>query len=139
MAKKPVTASKAAKTYALLTPDSTVAEALEQLTSGHITADQYAEWDAARLKVAQAKAAGPKKKDAGRRRTECPLTFEEFIEQAKALTMNVNGQSILLEPRQFSSGSFGWGFSGKIGHSVGGEAVKVQCSLNMTVVGSKPE
>ncbi len=42
-----------------------------------------------------------------------------------------------LDPREFSSGSFGWFASEKLNVPVGNERVRCQLSLNVTVIGSK--
>ena len=131
MAKKKVT-----KEFPLLSPESTTEEAMEQLMEGHITKDQYVEWDHARVALATTKG---QKKGKARKKTECPLDYGQFMKDAKPITLDIGGQEIDLEPRQFSSGSFGYGFSGKVQTKVGKVAVKLQCSLNMTVVGSKPQ
>jgi hypothetical protein len=42
-----------------------------------------------------------------------------------------------LDPREFSSGSFGWFASEKLVIPVGSKRVRCQMSLNVTVIGSK--
>jgi len=70
-------------------------------------------------------------------KTTCPLTRKQFADSAKPITVSVAGQSIVLDPKQFSTGSFGFGNSSKVIILIGGEPVKCQASFNLTVVGSK--
>lgn len=68
----------------------------------------------------------------------CQLSREEFNSSASPLAVTIGGQSgPLAEPRTFSTGSFGWFFSGKSIVMVNGKPVKVQLSGNVVVVGSK--
>lgn len=60
---------------------------------------------------------------------------EVWVEKSSPIEVKVPGAvgSVVFEPRIFSSGSCGYGFSGKI--NINGD--KLQCSFNMVVVGSK--
>jgi hypothetical protein len=69
----------------------------------------------------------------------CPITKDEFLAKAAPVAIKVNGQTVTLDPRTFSTGSFGWYFSGKVSIEIDGKPVAVQCGLNLTVVGSKLE
>ena len=69
--------------------------------------------------------------------TRCPVTRKQVTDNAKPITVSLNGQPVLLEVREFSTGSFGWYANGKVTLDVGGVSVKVQMGLNLTVVGSK--
>jgi hypothetical protein len=71
------------------------------------------------------------------RKTECPVTRDEFQAQAKGLEVSINGQSVLAQVKEFSTGSFGWHFGDKVTVKVGDKLVKVQVGLTMTVIGSK--
>jgi hypothetical protein len=58
----------------------------------------------------------------------------------KALTLNVAGQELSAEPREFSTGSLGWFLSGKIPYTLpDGTTVKVQVGINAVICGSKPD
>jgi hypothetical protein len=58
----------------------------------------------------------------------------------KALTLNVAGQELSAEPREFSTGSLGWFLSGKIPYTLAdGTTVKVQVGINAVICGSKPD
>ncbi len=60
----------------------------------------------------------------------------KWLEDAKKrgdLGITIENQDVLLEAKQFSTGSVGYGFSGKI--KINGE--RVQGSINLVVVGSK--
>ena len=62
---------------------------------------------------------------------------ETFRAQAKPVQVVINGQPFLADPKVFRTGSFGWYLSGKFNASIGGEVVRVQIGMNLTVIGSK--
>lgn len=70
-------------------------------------------------------------------KTSCPVNAAQFAEKAEPLKITINGQDMLAEVKQFSTGSFGWYLNGKTVISIDGKAVSVQIGMNMTVVGSK--
>jgi hypothetical protein len=70
-------------------------------------------------------------------KTAAPVTAKQFAEKAEPLKIVINGQEMLAEVKQFSTGSFGWYLNGKTVVTVDGKAVSVQIGMNMTVVGSK--
>ena len=70
-------------------------------------------------------------------KTSCPVTAAQFAEKAEPLKVTINGQDMLAEVKQFSTGSFGWYMNGKTVVSIDGKAVSVQIGMNLTVVGSK--
>jgi len=53
------------------------------------------------------------------------------------MKVTINGQDMLAEVKQFSTGSFGWYMNGKTVVSIDGKAVSVQIGMNLTIVGSK--
>jgi hypothetical protein len=70
-------------------------------------------------------------------KTNCPVTREQFVEHAKQVTVVINGQTLIAEPKEFSTGSLGWYLNGKLPVEVDGKMVQVQIGMNLTVVGSK--
>jgi hypothetical protein len=70
-------------------------------------------------------------------KTSCPVSLPQFLEKAEPLKITINGQDMLAEVKQFSTGSFGWYMNAKTVISVDGKALSVQIGMNMTVVGSK--
>ena len=70
-------------------------------------------------------------------KTSCPVSLSQFMEKAEPLKISINGQEMLAEVKQFSTGSFGWYMNAKTVVSVDGKALSVQIGMNMTVVGSK--
>lgn len=69
---------------------------------------------------------------------KCPLSRAEFRAQAPVvLSCTVNGQPIVLERKEFSTGSLGYYANGKILVEIAGKPVKLQIGFNLTVVGSK--
>jgi hypothetical protein len=71
------------------------------------------------------------------RKTECPVSREEFLAQAKGVEVVINGQPTLAQVKEFSTGSFGWHHGDKVVIKVGDTLVKVQVGLTLTVIGSK--
>lgn len=80
--------------------------------------------------------------------TECPkniksaqaknaLTVEAFLSSNKRLEIDVDGNVLTGEPRQFSSGNLGWYLTGKIELEVAGRAVWAQVGMNVTIPGSQ--
>jgi hypothetical protein len=70
-------------------------------------------------------------------KTSCPVSLTQFLEKAEPVKLSINGQEMLAEVKQFSTGSFGWYMNGKTVVTVDGKPVSVQIGMNLTVVGSK--
>jgi len=68
----------------------------------------------------------------------CAITQEDFQAKAAPLTIKVNGQTVVADPKLFSTGSYGWYYSGKLTIEIDGKPYQVQAGLNLTLVGSKP-
>ena len=66
-----------------------------------------------------------------------PVSRTQFLENAESVKVTINGQEIIADKREFSTGSFGWYYNGKINIAVDGKTLSVQVGLNLTVVGSK--
>jgi len=47
-------------------------------------------------------------------KTECTVARSEFNAQAKALEVMIDGGRQIATPREFSTGSLGWGVSTKV-------------------------
>jgi hypothetical protein len=71
------------------------------------------------------------------RKTECPISRQDFVSQAKSVEVTINGQPTLAMVKEFSTGSFGWHHGDKLTIKVGDTLVKVQVGLTLTVIGSK--
>ena len=69
--------------------------------------------------------------------TKCPITRKEFNDNAAPMTAEIGGQTVTLNPKEFSTGSFGFGYSGKITVEIAGKPVVLQVGCNVTAVGSK--
>ncbi len=67
-----------------------------------------------------------------------PISNAEFLSKAEAIVVEIGGKKVKINPRSFSSGSVGFGFSGKVTALVGGVEVPLQASINLTEIGSKP-
>ncbi|HJZ55621.1 MAG TPA: hypothetical protein VKE74_11705 [Gemmataceae bacterium] len=65
------------------------------------------------------------------------LTREQFRTTAKPLTVVINGKEFEVAKKEFSTGSLGWFLNDKMDIEVGGQKVKVQIGLNLTIIGSK--
>jgi len=70
-------------------------------------------------------------------KTTCPITREEFRNQAQAIEVSIGGSPQLAEVKEFSTGSLGWYLNGKMPLKIGDKVVSVQIGLNLTIVGSK--
>jgi hypothetical protein len=70
-------------------------------------------------------------------RTTCPVTRSEFRGNAKPLTASIAGQPVVVDVKEFSTGSMGWYAGSKITVDVAGKPVKVQVGITLTVIGSK--
>ena len=70
-------------------------------------------------------------------KSPCPVTRAQFLEKAEPVKLVINGQELTADKREFSTGSFGWYFNGKVNITVDGKPLAVQVGLNLTVVGSK--
>jgi hypothetical protein len=70
-------------------------------------------------------------------KTTCPISRADFLAKAEPLKIDINGFPMIAEPREFSTGSFGWYVNGKATQTIDGKAVSVQVGMNLIVVGSK--
>jgi hypothetical protein len=70
-------------------------------------------------------------------KTVCPISRPDFTEHAKPLEIIINGETMHVPVKEFSTGSLGWYLNKKMDVKVAGKAVSVQIGLNMTIVGSK--
>jgi hypothetical protein len=70
-------------------------------------------------------------------KTMCPISRADFLAKAESLKIDVGGFPMVAEPREFSTGSFGWYVNGKAQLTVDGKNVSVQVGMNLIVVGSK--
>lgn len=72
-------------------------------------------------------------------KTVCPITREEFLEEAKGLVLKVGDNSVVAGVREFTTGSFGWYTNEKTAVTIGGVVCKVQMNVQLVLIGSKPE
>ena len=70
-------------------------------------------------------------------KTTCPITRADFLAKAQPLKIDINGSQMIAEPREFSTGSFGWYVNSKATLTVDGKSLSVQVGMNLIVVGSK--
>jgi hypothetical protein len=70
-------------------------------------------------------------------KTTCSITRAEFTQHAKPVELTIAGVPMLVDVKEFSTGSLGWYLNGKTIVKIGEKAVTVQIGLNMTIVGSK--
>jgi len=71
------------------------------------------------------------------------IKAEDFVKQAKDVKVKMNAgnspSEFVISPKQFSSGSFGWGLAGKtLKVSVGNQEMTTQVTGSLVVRGSKP-
>ena len=72
-------------------------------------------------------------------KTACPIARADFISKAESLKIEIGGFPLIAEPREFSTGSFGWYVNGKASLTVDGKNLSVQVGMNLIVVGSKEQ
>ena len=70
-------------------------------------------------------------------KSPCPVSKTHFLEKAEGVKVILNGNEMLADKREFSTGSFGWYLNGKTTITVDGKPLNVQVGVNLTVVGSK--
>ena len=70
-------------------------------------------------------------------KTASPVSLTLFLEKATPMKVTINGQEMLAEVKQFSTGSFGWYMNAKLALQIDGKMVSVQIGMNMPIVGSK--
>jgi len=76
------------------------------------------------------------------KKTPCPVSRETFRSQARPMSiiiMDSTGKqhSFPLVVKEFSTGSLGWNFSGKVDVPVGGTECHCQAGVNITIANSK--
>ena len=71
------------------------------------------------------------------KKAECPVSRQEFTDQAKPVAAKIGDQTVILTPKEFATGSFGFFGNEKMVVMIGDTPVKVQGNLMLTVVGSK--
>jgi hypothetical protein len=71
------------------------------------------------------------------KKTICPITRAQFVENAKPVVIQIGEDKVEAEVKEFSTGSLGWYLNGKTKIEIGGVRVPVQIGLNLTIVGSK--
>jgi hypothetical protein len=69
--------------------------------------------------------------------TRCLVSRAHFVANAKPITVSLNGQPVLLEVKEFSTGSLGYYANAKVGLDIGGTLVKFQVGFQLTAIGSK--
>ena len=106
---------------------SNVGELLGAIAAGEVSPEQ------ASVRLAELAKPAKKRKD----RARSSITRAHFREHAGPISVEIGGQSMIAEAKEFSTGSLGWFANGKIAVKVGDVAVQVQVGLNLTVVGSK--
>ncbi len=70
-------------------------------------------------------------------KSPCPISKTQFLDKAEPVKVTINGQEMIADRREFSTGSFGWYINGKTTIQVDGKPLSVQIGMNLTVVGSK--
>src|SRR5262245_44238469 len=65
------------------------------------------------------------------------ITREQFRTSAPSVKVVINGKEFDVAKKEFSTGSLGWYLNDKMDIEIGGQKVKVQIGLNLTIVGSK--
>ena len=80
--------------------------------------------------------ADKKPKNEEKKKAECPLSRVEHA-KSKNIVIAIDGKEFVAQPREFSTGSFGYGLSDKVTILHGDVPVRYQVSVNITAIGSK--
>lgn len=68
----------------------------------------------------------------------CPITRQQFIKDAKPITVVINGQTCVANVKEeFSSGSFGFVLSEKVPIDIGGVPVRFQGTMNLSAINAQ--
>ena len=94
-------------------------------------------WDEGESKEEKKEGTKPDKKKRAGAAKGCTMTKTAFLDKAKDLTVTLFGTSATLKPKQFSTGSVGWGYSARPQHDVGGVALRLNVIINLVVKKSK--
>jgi hypothetical protein len=70
------------------------------------------------------------------KKNEMQISKGRFLADAKSIIVDIAGNPIVIHPREYKKGSFGWHTAGKVMLDVGGKLLKVQVGIVLTVVGS---
>jgi len=70
-------------------------------------------------------------------KTVCPISRADFLAKAEPLKIDISGFPLQADPREFSTGSFGWYVNAKAPVTIDGKTIQVQVGMNLIVVGSK--
>jgi hypothetical protein len=70
-------------------------------------------------------------------KTTCPISRADFLAKAEPLQLQLGTQTITADPREFSTGSFGYYVNTKCNVQVDGKNLTLQVGMNLIVVGSK--
>jgi hypothetical protein len=70
-------------------------------------------------------------------KTFCSITRQQFRDGAKPVTIKIGENTMIADPKEFSTGSLGWYLNGKTVMEIDGKPVTVQIGMNLTIVGSK--
>lgn len=90
--------------------------------------------------MAKQKATSSSESPKERQKTVCPISREDFLEEAKGLLIKVGPDaSVVAGVKEFNTGSFGWYTNEKTTVIVGDVPCKVQMNVQLVLIGSKPE
>ena len=67
-------------------------------------------------------------------KTTCPISRADFLAKAESLKIDLGGFPLTAEPREFSTGSFGWYVNAKAPITVDGKTIQVQVGDRKSVV-----
>lgn len=67
---------------------------------------------------------------------KCPVTKRQIKEKTKPLVGNINGQTIVIDTKEFKTGTLGWFLMDKMTILIDNVPCKVQCNFQMYIVKS---
>lgn len=75
--------------------------------------------------------------DDGKADKKPAVSRQQFTKHAKPLAVDIAGQKLVADVKEFSSGGFGWFIGAKVVIEIDGVPVKAQVTSNIVVVNSK--
>ena len=70
-------------------------------------------------------------------KTQCPVTLAQFMADAGSVDVVIAGQTVTLQAKAFSTGSFGYQHTGKLELEIAGTDVRFQVNLMLVAANSK--
>jgi len=70
-------------------------------------------------------------------KTTCPVTLAQFMADSGTVEITIAGQTLTMQAKAFSTGSFGYQHTGKLELEIAGSDVRFQVNLMLVAANSK--